>query len=372
VILRQLRDLLPRYRSLAETGRVELSMNPYAHPIVPLLLDMASAREAIPDVDLPAVTDYPGGRERVDYHIQRGLEVFERVFGHRPRGVWPSEGGLSQASLTAFAEHGFEWTASGGTVLHNSHPDSSTECAHRVFRFGDAGIDCFFRDDGLSDLIGFTYSDWHAEDAVANLISHMEEIAAVCPDHDNCLITIILDGENAWEHYPRNGHYFLNHLYREMLSHPRLRMNTFSGFLAELSPERQSAERLVAGSWVYGTFSTWIGDAAKNRAWELLLDAKRAFDRQVEAGALAPETVAAAQRQLAVCEGSDWFWWFGDYNPAPVVRRFDQLYRMHLANLYQLLKVEAPAYLTEVISRGGGTPAKGGVMRHHSDSGTPP
>ena len=42
---------------------------------------------------------------------------------------------------------------------------------------------------------------------------------------------------------------------------------------------------------------------------------------------------------------------------------------MHLANLYLLLNVEAPAYLSEVISRGGGMPSHGGVMRHHSETG---
>lgn len=47
--------------------------------------------------------------------------------------------------------------------------------------------------------------------------------------------------------------------------------------------------------------------------------------------------------------------------------QFDQLYRMHLANLYLLLHVEAPPYLAEVISRGGGQPSRGGVMRRHSE-----
>ena len=368
IILEEMQSLIPRYRALADSGQVELCMSPYAHPIVPLLLDMNSAREAMPDVHLPVTTDYPGGEARARWHLDKGLETFERVFQRKPTGLWPSEGGVSQEALELFAEHGLRWAASGGSVLENSNDAHDKSCSHRVYRFGDASIDCFFRDDGLSDLIGFTYSDWHAEDAVGNFIGHMENIAKVCPDRDDCLITIILDGENAWEYYPENGYYFLSHLYQKLAEHPNLQMTTFEKFLEENSPQAAHEDRIVAGSWVYGTFSTWIGDPEKNRGWELLVDVKRCFDEQVAAGRLAGADLEKAERQLAICEGSDWFWWFGDYNPSATVSQFDQLYRMHLATLYQLLNVEAPPYLSDVISRGGGQPSRGGVMRHHSES----
>ena len=369
IILEQIESVIPRYRKLADNGQVELSMSPYAHPIVPLMLEFNSAREALPDVHLPVSCDYPGGRARAEWHLARGLETFQRVFGRRPAGLWPSEGGISQDALELFAEQGFSWVASGGKVLHNSHDASSRSCSHRVYRFGEVKLDCFFRDDGLSDLIGFDYSDWHANDAVANLVGHMENIARVCPDRDDCLITIILDGENAWEYYPENGYYFLNQLYHSLAQHPHLRMSTFEQFLAEKSPQRAHEASIVAGSWVYGTFSTWIGDADKNRGWDILVEAKRTFDEQLATGSLSAEEEQAAERQLAICEGSDWFWWFGDYNPSQTVNQFDQLYRTHMANLYQLLNVEAPAYLSEIISRGGGDPSRGGVMRQHSETG---
>jgi alpha-amylase/alpha-mannosidase (GH57 family) len=368
IILEQIQSIVPRYKALAASGQVELCISPYAHPIIPLLLDMESAREAMPDVHLPVNTHYPGGASRAQWHIDSGLETFDRVFGGKPMGMWPSEGGVSQASLTLFAEAGFKWVASGGNVLQNSHDAQGKSCTHHVYRFGDAPIDCVFRDDGLSDLIGFTYSNWHAEDAVANLVGHMENIAKACPDRDNCLITIILDGENAWEYYPENAYHFLHELYTSLSIHPRLRMSTMSEFLTEKSPQPVHEEKLVAGSWVYGTFSTWIGDADKNRAWELLVEAKNTFDEQLAAGKLSADVVAAAEKQLAICEGSDWFWWFGTYNPSGTVAQFDQLYRMQLSNLYLLLNVEAPSYLAEIISRGGGNPSHGGVMRHTDQS----
>ena len=72
---------------------------------------------------------------------------------------------------------------------------------------------------------------------------------------------------------------------------------------------------------------------------------------------------AQIEKQLALCEGSDWFWWFGDYNPAQSVSDFEYLYRRHLINLYALIEQPAPDYLHQVISVGGGNPATGGVMR---------
>jgi alpha-amylase/alpha-mannosidase (GH57 family) len=318
---------------------------------------------------MPVITEYPGGEARARWHLRQGLATFERVFGRKPVGLWPSEGGVSQQALALFAEFDFRWVASGGNVLNNSHDSASKSCSHRVYRFGDVALDCFFRDDGLSDLIGFSYSDWHADDAVANLVGHMENIARACPDRDDCLITIILDGENAWEYYPENGYHFLSQLYRSLAKNPLLQMTTFEQFQREKTPRPAREEHLVAGSWVYGTFSTWIGSPDKNRGWEILVEAKQGFDAQVAAGNLTPEELASAERQLAICEGSDWFWWFGDYNPSATVNQFDQLYRMHLANLYQMLHLEAPAYLAEIISRGGGHPSRGGVMRQHSEGG---
>jgi alpha-amylase/alpha-mannosidase (GH57 family) len=122
-------------------------------------------------------------------------------------------------------------------------------------------------------------------------------------------------------------------------------------------------QSMTAGSWVYGTFSTWVGDPAKNRAWDLLCEAKHNYDLVMASGRLSANEAAAAERQLGDCEGSDWFWWFGDYNPSDSVQSFDLLFRRNLTNLYHLLKLPAPAALSHVISRGGGHAEGGGTMR---------
>ncbi|SHK67874.1 Alpha-amylase/alpha-mannosidase, GH57 family [Marinobacter antarcticus] len=351
VIFEVLAGIGPRYRKLAHNGQVELSVSPYSHPMIPLLLDPESAREALPEVILPIHARYPGGEQRVDWQLQQARTVFQRFFGIEPVGCWASEGGVSQSTLNFLERHDFRWTASGDSVLQNSLERAANhspevkwleDCGiHQPYTFGDSGTTVFFRDDALSDLIGFTYSDWHAKDAVADLVYHMENIAS--SGKPETVISIIMDGENAWEYYPENGFHFLSELYRVLANHPRLKLTTFQDLTDEPPAKPSNLPYLVAGSWIYGTFSTWIGDPAKNRAWDLLCEAKTHYDQVMAEGGLGTEQTETAQKQLAICEGSDWFWWFGDYNPTQVVRDFEDLYRRHLVNLYELIGYPAPA-----------------------------
>ena len=354
--------IIPRYRKLAESGRVELATTPYGHPIVPLLLDLQSAHEAMPGAPLPtAAAQYPGGIERARWHFERGLQVFERCFGFRPKGCWPSEGSISEATLKLLPEFGFTWTASGGNVLHHSVLNAGlrTAPANAPVQFGDNPLACIFRDDELSDAVGFQYQTWHADDAVTHLLQRLESRAWQTPGG---LLLIYLDGENAWEFYPHNAYWLLSTLYTRIAAHPQLKLVTMSEALGE-QPQLSHLPKLTAGSWVYGTFSTWIGSTDKNRGWDLLVHAKSAYDRVLASGRLSPTELTAIDRQLAVCEGSDWFWWLGDYNPDRAVSDFESLYRLHLRRLYEMLGEAPPSELAAVLSHGQGDPAAGGVMR---------
>ncbi|MGK2953361.1 MAG: glycoside hydrolase [Thiobacillus sp.] len=365
--------LIPRYRALADRGQIELSMTPYGHPIVPLLNDFGNLRDALPDVPVPDAPAYPGGAARARWHLRHGVEVFERYFGRKPAGVWLSEGGVSEDALAQLDDMEFAWTASGEGVWRNSCAKSGCpeeDVQSRQGLFSPARIDgfksrVFFRDDGLSDLIGFKYSDWHADDAVGDFVQHLENIASFFgKDANQHVVSIILDGENAWEYYPDNGHHFLDALYAALSSHPTLKVSTFAE-QAGHAPARQM-KRLAAGSWVYGSFSTWIGSADKNRGWDYLVAAKQAYDSVMAAGRLNADQQALATRQLAVCEGSDWFWWFGDYNPSGSVSDFEQLYRTQLRELYRLLGVAPPALLDVPLSSGGGWVENAGTMRRNA------
>ncbi len=364
-----LAGVLGRYRALAERGQVELAMSPYGHPILPLLIDFQAARESIADAPLPHAARYPGGAERADWHLQAAAHVFQRAFGHVPAGCWPSEGAISARSLELIDRHGMRWAASSGNVLRGcldapGAGDSERSAAAELhpWRVPGQELSVFFRHDELSDLIGFTYSSWHGDDAVRHFIGELERFALEQADHPGTMVLVALDGENAWEHYPYNGYYFLNGLYAALADHRQLELCTFSELLARPVPV-QPLPRVVAGSWVNGTLATWIGDRDKNAGWDLLVQAKSAADEVLADAALPGRRRESIERQLALCESSDWFWWFGDYNPSQAVLEFDRLYRHQLASLYRLLEREPPETLARVISVGRGEPEGGGVMR---------
>jgi alpha-amylase/alpha-mannosidase (GH57 family) len=362
-----IRGIVPRFRSLAASGRVELTTTPHQHPLAPLLIDLASARQAEPAIELPHELAYPGGRSRVAAHVDAAVASHEARFGMKPQGVWPAEGALSDPLIELLAGAGFAWAASSQTVLANSLRSlgrAAEENSRFLYRPYEAeGLMLLFRDDRLSDLIGFEYAKWHGKDASGHFVAELETIARAAPEDETALVSVMLDGENAWEYYPYNGFYFLQDLYSALEAHASIRTRLPSQCLTR---KREPLERIIAGSWVYGTFSTWIGSHEKNRAWDLLCAAKRSFDLVCASGRLTASQLSAAERRLAVCEASDWFWWFGDYNPSHAVANFDRLFRCNLTELYQSLQLQPPAELSQPISHGGGEPEAGGAMRRAS------
>ncbi len=372
--------IIPRYRKLSESGQIEISATPHYHPLAPLLIDFAITREAMPDAPLPISPHYPRGKQRVAAHIESAKKSHRARFGSEPQGMWPAEGAISTETLEVFASEGCRWVASGEGVLVNSlHnleqpvPDSS-QYLYRPYQLknGAAGLHCFFRDDRLSDLIGFEYSRWRGNDAAGHFVAKIEAIAQHAPDEETPVVSVILDGENAWEYYPYNGFYFLDELYSELEANTRIHTSTYSDYLTSSMTNPSSAKKrdlpsIVAGSWVYGNFATWIGSKDKNHAWDLLCVAKQSFDMVISSGRLNQAEQDAAEKQLCSCESSDWFWWFGDYNPSHSVASFDQLFRHNLTQLYSLLKLPAPQNLSEPISQGSGSPESGGAMRRASE-----
>lgn len=371
-----LKDLIPRYRRLAEKKQIELSTTPHYHPLSPLLIDFASARESIADASLPASETYPGGRSRVAFHLDKAVTSHARRFAAKPAGIWPAEGAVSAALIPILAEYGCQWCASSEGVLANSLRNATPDGAlparnhylYRPYRIPAKTSDviCFFRDETLSDLIGFEYAKWYGRDAAEHFVDLLEQAAAQVGPENN-IVSVILDGENAWEYYPYNGFFFLDDLYTLLENHADIGTTTYSDYLAAVArTDIAPLPVLTAGSWVYGSFSTWIGDMEKNRAWDLLCAAKHSYDLVMQSGRLTGNEKTEAELQLASCESSDWFWWFGDYNQAITVIRFDQLFRDNLANLYHLLKLPVPASLIEPISKGDASTEESGAMRRSS------
>ena len=361
-------DLLPRYRALAERGQIELSTTPHSHPIGPLLLDFKTAREARPELPLPASKGYPGGEPRFRVHIDTARDMHVEHFGKSPQGYWPAEGSVSAPVLAMFSKAGIRWAASGEGVLRHSlnsaglDDENVADWLYHPCRLPGQSTACFFRDDYLSDLVGFEYKGWFAADAVRHFVHKLEEHACRS-DHPDPVVSVILDGENAWEYYSYNGWYFLSEVYQALTEHPDIHVTTFSEYLDMFPKAVEKLPTLTAGSWVYGDFTTWMGDAAKNRAWDLLCEAKIAYDQRMAAGTLPEDVVREAELRLRSCESSDWFWWFGDYNPGDSVQAFDELYRTKLKGLYRILSLPTPENLDVALCKGGGVAESGGTMR---------
>jgi alpha-amylase/alpha-mannosidase (GH57 family) len=377
-----LSDLISRYKKLQDKGCIEISSTPHYHPILPLLLDFKSTRDAMPFAPLPECVKYPGGKARAEAHIEQAQASHLERFGRLPAGMWPAEGSVSHSALSLLAERGVQWAASGEGVLtnslHKSFGDSPLpsreEYLYKPYRVTDGTHDivCFFRDDNLSDKIGFEYSSIHSEDAVRDFIQALEYIHQANQGEQNPVVSVILDGENAWEYYPYNGYYFLTELYQALVEHPDIEMATFSDIVEKCqnssTVDLETLPAIAAGSWVYGSFSTWIGSVEKNYGWDLLCNAKKEYDRVMQTDVLNAEERIACERQLSICEGSDWFWWFGDYNSAVSVDSFDRLYRRNLGNLYRLLKLPEPDALSAPVSIGSGDPDVGGTMRRGQEA----
>jgi alpha-amylase/alpha-mannosidase (GH57 family) len=345
-----LRRVVPEYKKFQDNGQAELCTSPFYHPILPLLLDPQAGRKANERL-APYDLDF-NWEEDARAQLQAGLDLMEKTFGVRPRGIWPPEGGVSEATLRLLADAGIAWTASDEEVLSRSLPRPLERDArlavtdpgalYTPYSLAGLPLKIFFRDHLLSDLIGFYYQKFPPGDAALDLLSRIKAIAASGPQ--DLTIPVILDGENAWEFYPGSGRDFLRAFYRLVCDDPGIETVTFSQ--AAAAPARELA-RLKCGSWINGNFDIWIGDREDQKAWELLKGARDAFS--AEKGRLDPAQVAAIQGYLHAAEGSDWFWWYGRENYTPDIDIFDGLFRLNLQKIYELLGQPAPENLLQPV-----------------------
>ncbi len=331
-----LREVIPCHRQAMETGRIELSSSAYYHPILPLLCQSEAAQEADPASSLPEVRfRFPEDAER---QIQLGLDFHARLFGAPPAGNWPPEGAVSEAAVRLLGEHGVRWIATDEAMLVRSLPHRRRE---QAFRFGDVVI--FFRDHALSDRIGFVYSRWEPATAARDLVARLEARAVELARQQvsDPVVTIALDGENAWEHFPGGGYDFLAALYAGLSASPMLALTTPSRWLDTHALDTATPlPRLASGTWVDGTFHTWMGDPVKDRAWTLLAHARQELAEH-EPGARRDEAMTWMLR----AEASDWFWWFGAGHSSPNDAEFDLLFRKYVGAVYRALGVATPPSL---------------------------
>lgn len=342
-----LRRIVPKYRELSEKGRIEISTTPYYHPILPLLWDTDVAREATPNIRLPRRRfSHPEDASR---QIKMALDYFEKVFGHRPSGMWPSEGSVSEEVARAIREEGIEWIATDEDILARSlgqnlrNPSGSLldpPALYSAYVF--SGLSMIFRDHRISDLIGFTYAGWDPKSAASDLINRFLQIKGSLPPHEPFVVPVILDGENAWEYYSNDGHDFFKYLYEGLSKNEDLRTTTVSEFL-KLQHARKNLSHLASGSWIYANFNIWIGHEEDNTSWDYLTETREYLETYEKTHQ--DISLDAAWKSMYVAEGSDWNWWYGDEHSTELGEEFDELYRLNLMKVYKETGRDIPPQL---------------------------
>lgn len=357
-----MRAIVPIHRTLQDAGQLEVSTTPFYHPILPLLVDTDAATIDRPGGAYPKRFAHP---EDAGAQVRLAVEHYVHCFGRPPRGMWPAEGAVSQSVVPLFARRGVGWIATDAGVLARSGrwgyrvDDPDVLCQPYRAEEGSQALSVFFRDASLADQIGFHYQAFADYRTAARefLARIKERFARRVTGDDDRLLTVVMDGENAWSAYREDARPFLHALYDLLEREGEIQTVTFAEYL-DGNPARgvrphtlESQAKvydLFTGSWIDEMGSapgvdlgTWIGEGEENRAWELLGVARDEIDRL---GAT-PEDVPAAFQALYAAEGSDWFWWLGDDQDSGIDPTFDELFRGHLKNLYRALGAAPPPSL---------------------------
>jgi len=332
-----LAKVLRAYRDAAVRGQIEVSTSPFYHPILPLLCDSNVADVAHPYLALPERFNYPGDATT---QLADAKGYLEGVLDVDVNGLWPPEGAVSDDVLARAIGTGFAWTATDEGVLQRTlgHELSAQDKYQPyVWERNGQSIQVLFRDRRLCDLIGVVYARMDADAAADHFVRELHRVS----EGREAIIPIILDGENAWEHYAENGRPFLRALYQRVSADAEIEAVTVAEALREVTPA--PLERIFPASWIDGNFDIWIGAEEDNRAWDLLLHARQRFDQVTSATV---RNRLLAWEELLIAEGSDWYWWYNPEHFAQSRGEFDRLFREHLASVYRLLGESVPAELS--------------------------
>jgi alpha-amylase/alpha-mannosidase (GH57 family) len=339
-------QVAPQYEKMAQSGQIEISTTPYYHPILPLLCDSDIGAVSHPGLALPRRFRYPQDARR---QLELARDYIRQRLNSAPAGLWPSEGSVSDEVFHLACETGFEWAATDSGVLGRTlgHIAGVNEIYRPyVWRQGKSRLSIVFRDHFLSDLIGFVYAKMSAGEAAEDFLHRIRDnCKPILARGRDALVPIILDGENAWEFYDRNGRPFFRELYSRISNDPHMQTVTVTEGLRLVEPQR--LDRIFPGSWINANFDIWIGAQEDNTAWNYLLRARETYE-------IAKDSVSTEERQLAfeellIAEGSDWCWWYGPEHHSDQRPEFDQLYRSHLANVYRALRRQPPEELSRPI-----------------------
>ncbi|MFP4466181.1 MAG: hypothetical protein ACLFP1_03945 [Candidatus Goldiibacteriota bacterium] len=349
--------IIPKYTEAWNSGKIELSTTPFYHPILPLVYDVKTAEQCMPK--MPRLDFEFSHPEDAEIQIKKGIEYFEKKMGKRPVGMWPSEGSVSPEVMELVAKNGIKWAATDQEILYKSmwmsgkeHRDGAIYSPH-TFSAPSGDVDMVFRNLRLSDMIGFNYHNWNPLEAANHFMKELKE-AGQAAGKGKYAVNIILDGENAWEFYPNDGKDFLNALYAGIAADPDLETTTI-GRMLESDIKKEKISKLWPGSWINHDFYIWIGHEDDRKSWKLLKKAREDLTAWEAENKAEKEKLKKAWESLYIAEGSDWNWWYGDDHSSKNDSEFDNLYRMHLMNIYKVIGRDIPGDFFIPITRGDRT-----------------
>ncbi|NPV57775.1 MAG: glycoside hydrolase, partial [Anaerolineae bacterium] len=359
-VRRVMAEVIPLHKQLQAAGQIQVITTPYAHPILPLIYNNELALVGNPAAEMPERYSYPNDAIA---HLQKSVEIYKSIFDQDPVGLWPGEGAVAEEIVPLVSRAGYQWMATGEPVLAQSlgigsftrDSNETVQEADDLYRpyyvetrDGERVV-IFFRDLQLSDKLGFTYSQTPGEDAAADLMQRLENIrlrlnaqGAEGPH----IVSIILDGENAWENYPYDGRDFLNAMYRQLSESDTIKTVTPSMYL-DMFPEQHTLDHLFPGAWFSSNYDTWIGEPEEKAAWNYLLEVREDLAKYdiTKRKTTTPENLARALDYMYLAEGSDWFWWYGSDQESGVDEYFDTGFRALLAKVYESLGEPVPPFV---------------------------
>ncbi len=341
------------YSHKSRQGQIEVATTPFFHPILPLIFDSDLARVCQPNDAMPNRFHYP---QDADAQVAMAVDYYTKTFGQPPLGMWPGEGSVAHEVVPIFKKNGIQWIATDEKILARSKPNHQPK--YFPYEVDTTDVAVVFRETELSDKIGFTYQNYVGEDAADDFIKSILRYAPKAGEPDR-LLTVILDGENAWEWYRRDNDAkeFLHALYRKLTAlHASKQIITVTmseyihgnpkrGVAAHPVESMAKLDWLYPGSWINANYDTWIGEDEENRAWNYLLTARQDLEKSglKQPDPTAPEPKSGTKKWYAyktweamyAAEGSDWFWWYGTDQNAPAGDKpFDIAFITHLRNLY--------------------------------------
>lgn len=369
-----LASIVPIHKQLQDVGQIEVTTTPYAHPILPLLYDTNLALVGNPNAEMPERFSYPNDAIA---QLNRSVEIYTNTFGQQPRGLWPGEGAVAEQIVPMVAQAGYKWMASGEPVLAQSlgigsftrdsqetvqEPDDLYRPYYVQGTRGDK-VAIFFRDGVISDKVGFTYSGMPGEVAAQDLINRLENIRSSLQEQGAVgphIVSIILDGENAWEYYQNDGKEFLHNLYQLLSESATMKTVTPSEYL-NMFPQQREIQNLFPGAWFSPNYDTWIGEDEERDAWNYLGRVRSDLAKYdiEKTRSVDPAALSLAEDFMYLAEGSDWFWWYGSDQDSGQDEYFDQGFRSLLAKVYQSLGDPIPSFVdVPIIPRQPAQPAQ--------------